>query len=171
MCRVGGFRVCARAGCLSSDAHGASSSRLKSAPTHANRFGEGFIFVEIRFGCAGFGGSTVDTVCRAYGAGVARRVAMGDGASRWMGSWGGRLWEKRWQSRRTPKVPGGAVGMGAIDVSRYVSLGLRGDLATYTLQGIHQPFENGGFRGSERVWVMDVIAIFDWTVFVAALKL
>jgi hypothetical protein len=53
MCRVGGLW----ARFVSADGHVAFSSRLKSAPTHANRFGEGFIFVEIRFEYAGFGGS------------------------------------------------------------------------------------------------------------------
>jgi hypothetical protein len=60
MCRVGGAgvagrrrvcavgrRLCAR--CLSAKPHAASSSWVKSAPTDANRFGGGFIFVEIRF--------------------------------------------------------------------------------------------------------------------------
>jgi hypothetical protein len=37
-----------RAGRSSAKLHGSSSVGLKSAPTHVNRFGEGFIFVEVR---------------------------------------------------------------------------------------------------------------------------
>ncbi len=48
MCPSQGVIRRVRAGCSSAKLHGASSVALKSAPTHVNRIGKRFIFVEIR---------------------------------------------------------------------------------------------------------------------------